>query len=285
FFRSIDKGATWQTKYMDTNLVKNLVDVVFLSPDTGFISGARGHESIVLKTIDGGANWVKVFGDTTIGGKIWKLQFLDNRIAYASIEPLFSHDTVNMIYSYDGGDNWTIVHVGKIATKPGGWGTQGVGFVKAAKGWVGGYFDGIFETTDSGKTWNHISFGYDFNRIFVIDSNHVFAGGHSVYKYGSGIFTGVKETGISNPPHILYPVSPNPTKGNVKIEFDLKRSTNVVLDVVSMDSRHIFPVTNVFLNPGHYTYYWNDIEAQPGNYIIWLGTNEIPIVQKFVLLE
>lgn len=285
FYKSTDKGLTWQTTYMDTNLIKGLVDVVFVAQDTGFISGCRNKESVVLKTTDGGNNWTKVFGDTTIGGRIWKLQFLTRHICYGSIEPLFYPDTVSIIRSYDGGNNWTIIPVGSKQKSPGSFaGTQGVGFATPARGWVGGYYDGVFETTDSGKTWAHLNFGYDFNRIFVIDSNHIFAGGHMPYKYGSWMPNSIKAvSGHSKPPHYLYPASPNPAKGNVKIEFDLKNATNVVLDVVNTDGRNIYSITNTFLQSGHYTYCWDGSNAPNGNYIIWLGTNEIPIVQKFVL--
>ncbi len=283
-YKSTDKGQTWQTKYMDTNLIKGMVDIVFLSQDTGFVTGCRNKESVVLKTTDGGNSWTKVFGDTTIGGRIWKIQFLTHSMVYGSIEPYFSLDTVNMIYSTDGGNNWNIIHIGTAITKPGGYGTQGVGFATPAKGWVGGYYDGIFETTDSGKTWAHINFGYDFNRIFVIDSNHIFAGGHMPYKYGNWIPNSIKmQQGHSAPPHHLYPVSPNPSSGNVQVEFDLKSATNVVLNIIDIDGRRVYPVTNTYLSPGHYTYYWDGTNLPGGNYAVWLGTNEIPIVQKFIL--
>lgn len=286
FYKSIDKGATWQTSYMDTNLIKGMVDVVFLSQDTGFVTGCHDKESVVLKTTDGGVSWTKVFSDTTIGGWIWKLQFLDKQTAYGSIEPLFYQDTVCIIRSLDGGNSWDVIPVGSIQHHNNFGGTQGVGFVSQGKGWVGGYYDGIFETVDSCKTWRHVQFGYDLNRFFVIDSNHVFAGGHMPYKYGSWLPNTVPDMrGYSKPPHNLYPVAPNPAKGNVKIEFDLNKATNVVLDIVNVDGKSLYHITNDFLEKGHYTYYWNSVQAPQGNYLVWLGTNEIPITQKFVLLK
>ncbi len=284
FHKSIDKGLTWHTTYMDTNLIKNMVDVVFISQDTGFVAGARNTESVVLKTTDGGNTWTEVFSDNTLGGRIWKLQALSHQVFVGSIEPLFYPDTVSMIRSFDGGNTWTIIPVGSMA--PTAYvGTQGVGFVTPAHGWVGGYYDGYFETSDSGKTWQHISMGYDFNRIFVLDSNHAFAGGHSVYKYSKGApaNTNINQPGKNNTPHKLYPVSPNPASGRIKIEFDMYKAGNLVLEVVHIDGRRSYPITNTYLEKGHYTYYWDASNMVDGNYMVWMGTNEIPLVQKFTV--
>jgi photosystem II stability/assembly factor-like uncharacterized protein len=287
FYKSMDKGVSWQVKLVDTSLATNLVDVVFISADTGFVSGGGYTNSVILKTTDGGSSWKKVFSENAIGGKIWKLQLLKPGILYGSVEPYYFPDSVNMVYSYDGGNTWSIIHVGKQrSTTTVAIGTQGVGFATAAKGWVGGYYDGMFETLDSGKTWNHLNFGYDVNRIFVIDSNHVFAGGHMPYKYGSGIYTGIKNiTGQSTTPHTLYPISPNPATGKIKIEFDIKNRTNVILQVANTDSKTMYKITDAVLLPGHYTYYWDGSNAPNGNYLVWLGTNEIPLSEKFILLK
>lgn len=284
FYKSTDLGATWSCSLLDTGLIKNIVDVVFLSDDTGFISGRRGKESVVLKTTDGGIGWTKVFSDTLIGGRIWKLQFLTKEICYGSIEPLFFPDSVNMIQSYDGGNNWSIVHIG--SKKKTTWvGTQGVGFVTPAKGWVGGYYDGVFETTDSGKTWTHLNFGYDFNRIFVIDSNHVFAGGHMPYKYGSDIYTRIKiSQGSSNVIHSIN-VYPNPAKDLVQIKIDLQMGTNVLLEVYNADSKQIYRIANTYLEKGMHGFTWDCSNMPAGNYIVWFDNNEIPQAIKLVITK
>ena len=57
FYKSVDKGASWTLTYVDTSVIRNLVDVVFTSADTGFITGAYKNWSAVAKTTDGGATW------------------------------------------------------------------------------------------------------------------------------------------------------------------------------------------------------------------------------------
>lgn len=291
FYKSNDKGVSWQTKYMDTNLATGLVEAWFISADTGFVAGTRDNAvmppaSVILKTTDGGNTWTEVFSDTTLGGYVWKLQFVNKNIAVGAIQNLFFRDSVNMVYSKDGGSTWQIMPVGsRQATVNFLGGTQACGFATPAKGWVGGYYDGIFETTDSGKTWTHLQFGYDFNRIFVIDSTLVYAGGNMSYRYGSKPTNIPQVSTGSRSPHLLYPVSPNPGKDMVRIKFELFTETNVVINVVNVDTRKVYHVANTHLDKGVYVYKWDGSTAPAGNYFVWLGNDAIPLTQKFVLLK
>ncbi len=295
-FKSTDKGLTWTTTIMDPAVVTNLVDGVFLSADTGFVTGGKNtssnpnssNQAVILKTTDGGSTWTKVFADSVIGGRIWKIQALNHRVLVASIEPYYS-DTVAMIKSTDGGNTWVEIGTGFSAphlpnqSQPYGQ-TQGIGFVKEYLGWLGGWYNGAYETYDTGKTWHYLTFGINLNRFFIIDSVHAFAGGQQMYKY-LGVATTSNQVAPQaiKMPHDLYPISPNPAKGNVKIEFDLKTETNVVLEVASIDTRHVTRIVSARMKPGHYTYNWDGRNAPNGHYMVWLGTDEIPIVEKFVL--
>ena len=287
FYKSTDAGVTWATSYLDTSLASGLIDATFLSESKGFITGYHGspygqRACVVLRTLDGGATWTKVFSDTTIGGRIWKIQFIDSVYGVASIEPLFK-DTVAMIKTSDGGNTWQIMPVGHKASWSYGWGTQGIGFLNRQKGWLGGYYNGMFETNDGGLTWDSLAVNEECDRFFLIDST-IYVSANTVYKYSSD-----HNDEVGNVPqpafvHKLYPISPNPSNGNVQIEFDINiHQTNVVLEVVNVDGRKTYPVMNGYLKPGHYSYKWDGTNAPGGNYIVWLGTDEIPMVQKFVL--
>ena len=294
-YKSTDKGLTWTCYYPDTSLISCAVDVCFTSRDTGFITGGysalggftfNSNKSVVIKTTDGGLTWTRVFSDISIGGRIWKIQALSPRLLVGAIEPYYS-DTVAMIKSTDGGNSWTIIGTGRSVKMgaPGGHQTQGIGFINEQHGWLGGYYAGIFETRDGGQTWDTLKFGNNLNRFFVLDSSHVFAGGSEMYFYGGQLpqppVTRVQRASIL--PHRLYPVSPNPATGLVKIEFDLLNSTYVLLQVAALDAKRSWELARVWFPAGHYIYYWDGSQAPPGSYIVWLGTNEIPIVQKFAL--
>lgn len=291
YYKSTDKGVTWQVRYMDTAMVNRLVDVVFTSSDTGFVTGSKESSAataVVLKTTDGGISWRKVFSDTLIGGRIWKIQALSSQLLVGSIEPYYS-DTVAMIRSTDAGEHWTVLGTG-YASPPGSAfnSTQGIGFATAQQGWLGGYYNGLFETLDGGQTWNTLPFGRFFNRFFVIDSTHIYAGGTTVYFFGNNTpnaVPGIMATGSRAVPHHLYDISPNPARGIVKIEFDLYSDTYVVLNIVNLDGRKSWRIKDGSMSKGHYTYEWNSADAPAGNYLVWMGTNEIPVVKKFTLLK
>lgn len=289
FYKSTDKGLSWETTYIDTNLATGLVDVVFISEDTGFVSGTKSAASkaqacVVLKTTDGGKSWTRVFYDETIGGVIWKLQKIDKDNFVGSIQPL-DDQSVAMIKSEDGGNSWHIVNSGLKSTK-GSWGTQGIGFVTPLKGWLGGWYSGIYETNDGGKTWDTLNFGVNLNRFFIFDSTHAYACGQSVYRYGDDFKVGIRNENLkSEAPHKIYPISPNPSSGKVKIEFDLGTKTIAILQVIKIDSRQSWEVHREILSPGHYTYYWDDPNAPSGNYIILLDNNEIRVSEKFTLVK
>ena len=287
FYKSMDAGVTWTTSYIDTNLASGLVDITFLSAHKGFITGYHAYgngkrESVVLRTMDGGSTWTKVFSDATIGGRIWKIQFIDSLYGVGSIEPMFI-DTVAMIKTTDGGNTWQLIPVGHVSAWNTLWGTQGIGFLNRQKGWVGGYYNGMFETNDGGLTWDTLGVNQECDRFFLIDST-MYVSADMVYKYSSDHSD---QVGTVPPPsyvHKLYPIGPNPSNGIVQIEFDINvHQTNVVLDVVNIDGRKTYPVMHDYLKPGHYSYKWDGTNAANGNYIVWLGTDEIPMVQKFVL--
>ena len=289
FYKSTDAGITWTTSYLDTNLASGLVDISFQSATTGFITGYHAYgngkrESIVLRTLDGGSTWTKVFSDTTIGGRIWKIQFINSLYAVGSIEPMYA-DTVAIIKSTDGGNTWHIMPIGHVNSWS--WinaGTQGVGFINRDTGWVGGYYNGMFGTKDGGLTWDSLAINEECDRFFLIDST-MYCSANTVYKYSSD-HSADKINNTTQPVfvHKLYPVSPNPANGNVQVEFDINaHQTNTVLEIVNVDGRKSYPVMHGYLKPGHYSYTWDGTSAPCGNYIVWLGTDEIPMVEKFVL--
>lgn len=288
FYRSKDRGINWTCQYIDTSLANALVEVVFLSEDTGFLSGQRKGWGVVLKTTDGGTSWRKVYegGVGKTLNYIWKLQFIGKEFGVGSIQ---SGDTIAMIKTTDGGETWKVLGTGFKPFKFGptySIGTQSIGFVTPLKGWMGGYFSNIAETNDGGITWDSVNFGRNFNRIFVIDSLHAYAGGSSVYRYGSKVSVGIKSYQEEDKvPHNLYPISPNPSNGNVKIEFDLGTTTNVVLQVFQISTGQLWDIHRERMKPGHYTFHWQNSSAASGEYLVQLGTDEIPIRQKFILIK
>ena len=74
--RSDDRGASWEALDL-SEYAFGLIDVHFISADTGFVCG-RGHDGgIILHTTDAGMSWEEVYNTTNVGDYVWKLQFID----------------------------------------------------------------------------------------------------------------------------------------------------------------------------------------------------------------
>jgi photosystem II stability/assembly factor-like uncharacterized protein len=154
YFFSPDAGKTW--RYSDLGaLAQGLVDVSFLSNDVGFIGGMAKSDlpnrgsAIILKTTDGGKNWHPVFQHDGGRGYAWKLWPISAKLIYASLQ---SEDGIyRIVKSMDAGDHWDTLTV--ATERPKGPGVQGIGFLDENTGWVGGFFRGMWATTDGGHTW------------------------------------------------------------------------------------------------------------------------------------
>ncbi|WP_276132356.1 YCF48-related protein [Polluticoccus soli] len=289
-YKSTDAGATWQVNYIDTTLATCLVDIINIDAQTLFAAGGKfinsKRYSVILKSTDAGNSWTTAYTDSVMGGRIWKLQFLNNSLGFAAIEPYYYPDTVCILKTVDGGASWSMIHIGKVALSF-TIGTQAVGFINPAVGWVGGWYQGLFETVDSGKTWTYQTppEAYNMNRIFRVNDSTLYATtGSGVLKYVPGWATEVPRRAVSyDAAHKLHPVSPNPARGIVTITFELGHTTNAALEVVDINGRHFQRIMSGYLAPGRYTYVWDGSDKPPGAYMVWLGTDEIPFVRKFVL--
>jgi photosystem II stability/assembly factor-like uncharacterized protein len=187
YYSSPDGGATWQYRDLST-LMAGLVDVAFVDESVGFIGGtglsAGGQgAATILKTTDGGVTWRTVFTNDGGPGWAWKIFPVSAGVIYVSLESLDGTDRV--VKSVDGGETWSIqivatgqpvgVAVGSL---------QGIGFLDVNVGWVGGFFTGMFATTNGGVTWSPVSVtSANINRYRRVGNTLFTAGTKGVLRY------------------------------------------------------------------------------------------------------
>lgn len=166
-------------------------------------------------------------------------------------------------------------------------GTQSVGFITPLRGWVGGWYNGLYETQDGGISWTKIeitNFSENMNRFFRLDSNDMIASGYGVFRFGDkkNFTTSTQEVKKKEAVKLL-PIYPNPTGNKIHIEFDLEIATTVILQVVNIEGKQVYPIINKIHKPGHYQYEWDATHLPDGQYVIWLDNDLAPITQKFTV--
>jgi photosystem II stability/assembly factor-like uncharacterized protein len=278
--KTTDGGLNWAYVDMRT-YASGLVDIQFISKDTGFVVGRSsiGSEGgIVLYTIDGGNSWSYNHKTMTTGDRCWKIQVLDKKYMYASVES--SGGPYRILKSTNGGINWQ-----EIIVLNNGSNNQMVGFINPKKGWTGGHGSPLYETLDSGNTWQTTSFGHTPNRFFRLDSTLAYCAGNSIYKYYDTLLTSIHRPQNSNANDDIHTIEvyPNPSTGNVKIKYTINRGT--VLDLFILDAGNAI-VERLYkgnIDKGEYTARWNCTKCTPGNYTVVLYTNEGAIIKKIVI--
>lgn len=136
--------------YTPDTLSINLQDLYFVDEMTGFVSyrqfGPSGLEMRLIKTTDGGDNWIDVTPDSSdVGFGTTEIHFVNQNLGFFS--------TGTSIYrTTDGGQNWTVTSFHLISI-------NSIDFLDAQYGiagaWDGTFFYGglLLFTSDSGKTW------------------------------------------------------------------------------------------------------------------------------------
>lgn len=185
-YRSTDAGETWLKDSLGSDSI-NLYSISFPSAMIGYIGGSKkitdyDYQSILYKTIDGGASWntltlidsnyglnsVWFINDsigfstsylkihkTTDGGISWTTYDLGNN--FNAYQLFFVNDTVGYVSGYDAWNKRSLVY--KTLDQGIAWFTQEVPtrnaisaiyFTNENEGYVSGYYGNILKTTNGG---------------------------------------------------------------------------------------------------------------------------------------
>lgn len=179
---SHDSGKTWQSQSMqaDCNM---LFDIKMLTKNIGF-AAASSHSKIenegnalILKTMDAGKTWKKVYQSNRTHENSWKIHFPTPKVGYATIQAYKPDGQQRVAKTIDGGNTWTEIDLVKDNTSR----QFGIGFIDENHGFVGTYNSG-FETKDGGNTWQKVDLGKGCNKIRIYKDE-----GNRVYGYAIGV--------------------------------------------------------------------------------------------------
>lgn len=147
--RTKDDGQTWEQLRRPTD--SDLHAIHFINSQVGYVAGrtwlrdqktgAETHSIEILKTIDGGESWRKVYKDND-SGSVFQIATLGEKIVIAAI------DGRRMIRTENAGKSWQAAGA-NVA------GISAVMFDQRGIGWVVGSKGGFHRSLDEGKTWQH----------------------------------------------------------------------------------------------------------------------------------
>jgi len=187
YFRSTDAGTTW-TRQSLGDRAQGLVDVVFTSPSVGFIGGralnalGAGGSALILKTTDGGDTWRTVFVGDYGPGWAWKIQPVTASVVHVALASM--DGTLRFGRSLDAGETGDVEIVATGHTPQARSGVQGVGFLDNEVGWLGGFYGGLYATTDAGQTWHHVvASGSNINRFRKVGNTLFTASTEGILRY------------------------------------------------------------------------------------------------------
>jgi photosystem II stability/assembly factor-like uncharacterized protein len=199
--KTTDGGQNWTAIDM-TPHASLLVDIYFADESHGWVVGGKANEPnptqrakvkpVVLETADGGATWVnRLAGQEAnfpFGEWGWKIQFISKDVGFVSLEN-FAAGAI--LKTTDAGKTWTRLKVNDAQANAN---LEGIGFIDADHGWVGGWGPGGFTkgftstTVDGGNNWrdaNEVGLFLNRFRFFGSPVTLGYASGDTIYKYSA----------------------------------------------------------------------------------------------------
>ena len=303
--RTDDGGETW-TGTPVGNLATNLIDVYFKNELEGYATGGSEGLStgnaVVLRTLDGGLTWEKVF-ESSLSYLAraewgWKISFPTDRVGFVSVEYNSSEaPTAKVMKTEDGGATWRELYIEGSNSSAG---LQGIGFISETIGWASGR--GITSvTTDGGVTWTqlgHYNPGSHegqldgaMNRFFVVNDTLAYGVGLRMYRLTTSSATG---TDIEAQPlpdaFTLDAPYPNPFTDQATLPFTLKRASMVHVQVIDMLGRRHRVMPSRYLQPGSHEITWDGtdesgLRVPSGGYIFLVDIGDSIETKRVVYVK
>ena len=270
--KSTNQGQTWTYTNMQT-ICNGIVDIYFKDENIGFAVGqsavGTGLKAAIIGTTNGGVTWNTLALGIENNERVWKIQELNNSIMYASLEAFTPSHTY--FKSTDGGQTWELNSVTPVGIS----GTiQGIGFLSEDIGWVGGYGELFYETTNQGTDWEYKpTIGQSFNRFQRVNDTLMYTSGTQVYKYIDPSLLSVDDFEIVKPRgHTLTIKDSNIVAGETTVALNLINNTYCELSIYNISGQCLQTIVEGRRLAGKHSITWNASSLQAGQYFLVLYT-------------
>ncbi len=301
--RKLDNGSSWDTLSLSTKLLhidKNnkiyagaqgniyvsgdngnswtsIVDSVLWDRTNSLTTNDSGHiyvtahenyyispypdgDGAIFKSTDYGQNWNRIYYERPPG--LFSVVFIDD-IIIDKHDFLYCTINYQLLRSIDNGLSWPSIgnglNVNTLISND-----DGVLF-------AGTRYNGIFNSYDSGDSWNEINTGLNHLNVGLLsidNQGYIYAGsGSGFYRSANSTFTSITLNSDDIPDKLqLYQNYPNPFNSTTTIPFELPQKSYVEITVFDVTGRKIKTLVSEEINRGVHETGW-DGTNQVGNQI------------------
>jgi len=184
FILSITISAQWYQQYSEPQ--GYFLDIDFTAVDDGWVAGLWK----MMRTTDGGNNWVTLIDRPQTNTTIQRISFVNDTIGWY-IEQNGDDNHCTIYKTSNGGDDWIVQYISPQFTLI--WDLE---FINQNLGFGVGSdptFPILFKTTNSGNSWGIVSidnvYAPTIRTLFFLDALQGWVAGDAIYKTTDGGFT------------------------------------------------------------------------------------------------
>ncbi len=269
--RTTDIGQSWAR--LPSPTANTLRVVCFPDESTGYIGGNK----VLLKSADGGATWTGKSMSYDIRG----MYFTSPLVGIAA-------GAAMIIRTTDGGDTWNPVTPANLDA----W-LYSVHFYDADTGYAaGGIYPGgsggcVLKTMDGGLTWmkTELPLNGAFYAVHVTPTYKAYVGGDAGFLFGTsdGGMTGIREP-APGASRLALNAFPNPSYDQVMVTYELKESSQVILEILDLTGRKIRLIPEAEQQQGFHRIQLSTSALKPGVYMLRVEADSRVEVRKVVIL-
>jgi hypothetical protein len=262
-FRTSNYGTNWDTIY---NSNSNAINCLTISGSKIFAGTGNGD---ILYSTNNGNNWITINGFTVSS---------INTILIQGANIYIGTYGDGLWYSSDNGINWN--YKGLINRN-----IRALSFYGSIL-FAGTLDGGFYLSTNNGTNW--VNDGVFQINAMVLSNNYVIIAPYSgtLYKRHLQDFINIKNISLIIPNKFeLYQNYPNPFNPITKIQFNVSKTSDIILKVFDLTGKEISTLINEKLNPGTYETQWNANEYSSGIYFYRLETGDYRETKRMILIK
>jgi photosystem II stability/assembly factor-like uncharacterized protein len=293
FYRSTDRGETWDSLYMGP-YYDGIQRIVFDPNNNNIVYGQGGvfGTDRIYKSVDTGKTWLHMNVDA-YGVKDMAIRKDSSNIIYY-VQPVVDYQPGRIRMSTDYGESWrtignslselessrNIYNIWLDDRKPGRF---YVGTQKYASEW-----GGLYLTEDNGETWRKL---FDRRVLFIRADNEYPRNIYFGTVYGLMRFTdtltvsSVEDEEITADNFYLYQNYPNPFNPSTTISYRINKRDKAELKIFDILGREIITLVDEIKEPGYHEVKFNAAYLSSGMYIYRLRSGIETKTRKLMLIK